>query len=209
VKGLFAKLGYNEHVSTLLALLCTEPPRVEGELDGKVFYVALSDRQLPQGACTSPAITNALCRRLDRRLRGLARRHGASYTLYADDLTFSTDDPSTIGKLLKSVRSILKAEGFAEHEDKTRVMRRARRQVVTGVVVNQKVSLPRDELRELRAIVHNVGKKGLASQNRENLPNFEAHLRGRIAFVNMIDPLRARKLWGELDEALGKSAAKK
>ena len=93
VKGLFRKLGYGEHVATLLALLCTEPPRVPVELDGKTYHVALGARVLPQGACTSPAITNALCRRLDRRLDGLARRHGFAYTRYADDLTFSGDNP--------------------------------------------------------------------------------------------------------------------
>ena len=72
VKGLFGKLGYSEHVSTVLALLTTEPPRARAELDGKVWGVALGERVLPQGACTSPALTNAICRRLDRRLRGLA-----------------------------------------------------------------------------------------------------------------------------------------
>jgi len=112
-----------------------------------------------------------------------------------------------VGKLLKSVRSILKAEGFQEHEEKTRVMRQGRRQEVTGVVVNHKPSLPRRELRQLRAIVHNVARHGLQSQNRDDLPNFEAHLRGRIAFVNMIDPKRAKALWAELDAALGKAAA--
>jgi len=205
VKGLFGTLGYNEHVATLLALLCTEPSRVEGQLDGKLFHIALSERRLPQGACTSPAITNAICRTLDKRLRGLAARHGAAYTRYADDLTFSAQDPKAIGPLLKSVRAILKDEGFAEHEEKTRVMRPSRRQEVTGVVVNQKVSLARAEWRELRAIVHNVAKHGLESQNREGLPNFEAHLRGRIAFVHMVDPKRAVALKAKLDAALGKS----
>ena len=83
-----------------LALLCTEPPRVEAEWDGKTFFVAIGDRVLPQGACTSPAITNALCRRLDRRLVGLVRRHDFTYTRYADDLTFSGDRPAVVGRLL-------------------------------------------------------------------------------------------------------------
>ena len=96
-QGPVPQLGYGEHVATLLALLCTEPPRVPAELDGKTYHVALGDRVLPQGACTSPAITNALCRRLDRRLAGLARRHGFAYTRYADDLTFSGDTPAVRG----------------------------------------------------------------------------------------------------------------
>src|SRR5262249_50536847 len=136
VQGLYRKLGYSGPVATWLALLCTEPPRVASELDGKVFHVALSERVLPQGACTSPAITNALCRRLDRRLDGIARRYRAVYTRYADDLTFSVDDEAVLAPLFQRVRAVVRAEGFAEHADKTRVMRRSSRQEVTGVVVN-------------------------------------------------------------------------
>jgi retron-type reverse transcriptase len=198
VRGLFQKLGYNSQVATLLALLCTEPPRVAAELDGKVFHVALSARRLPQGACTSPAITNALCKRLDRRLAGLAKRHQAAFTRYADDLTFSLDAQDAIGPLLKSTRAIVEDEGFAEHPDKTRVMRRGRRQEVTGVAVNQKLSVPREQWRELRAILHNAKKHGLASQNRENHPDFLSWLRGRIAWFHMVDPQRAAKLKAEL-----------
>src|SRR5262245_29897444 len=128
VRGLFRRLGYSGHVATLFALLCTEPPRAAATFDGRRYFVALGERVLPQGACTSPAITNALCRRLDRRLTGLAKRHGFTYTRYADDLTFSGDGRTAVGRLLKSARSILTDEGFTEHPRKTRVMRRARRQ---------------------------------------------------------------------------------
>ncbi len=76
VKGLFHALGYAEHPATLLALLRTEPPRVAAGCDGKSYRVALGKRALPHGVCTSLAIINALCRRLDRPLVGLARRHG-------------------------------------------------------------------------------------------------------------------------------------
>src|SRR5262245_17215383 len=89
VKGIFRKAGYREQVATLLALLCTESPREVVELDGKTYYVSLGPRCLPQGAPTSPALTNTLCLRLDRRLSGLAARLGWRYTRYADDLTFS------------------------------------------------------------------------------------------------------------------------
>ncbi len=206
VRGLFGKLGYGGQVATLLALLCTEPPRVATALDGKKLFVALGDRRLPQGACTSPAITNLLCMRLDKRLSGLARRHGAGYTRYADDLTFSLPSPEATGKVLKSARSILRSEGFDEHPEKTRVMRKGRRQEVTGLTVNRKLSIPRDELRQLRAIVHNVGKHGLESQNRNNHPHFESYLRGRIAYVHMVEPAKAAALRAKLDAALDRGA---
>jgi retron-type reverse transcriptase len=202
VKGLFEKLGYSEHVATVFALLTTEPPRLATELDGKVYHVALGQRVLPQGACTSPAITNALCRRLDRRLDGLAKKHGFTYTRYADDLTFSGDSATALGKLLKSVRGIVQAEGFTEHPRKTRVMRRANRQEVTGVTVNVRPTVSRKEVRRLRAILHNAAKHGLASQNRENHPNFAAYLKGRVEFVCMVDPQRAPMLRDALRRAL-------
>lgn len=198
VKGLFRHMGYSEQVATLLALLCTEPPRVPVELAGKRIFIALGDRVLPQGACTSPAITNVLCRTLDKRLAGLARKLGFAYTRYADDLTFSGDDPARVGWLLKSVRAVLAAEGLTEHPAKTHVMRRSARQEVTGVTVNDRPTLAREERRELRAILHNATKHGLPSQNRDGRPDFAAYLRGRVAFACMIDPPRA----GEWREAL-------
>ena len=204
VKGLFMALGYSEHVATVLGLLCTEPPRVKAEVDGKVYYVALGQRVLPQGACTSPAITNALCRRLDRRLYGLAARHGFAYTRYADDLTFSGDNGKAVGRLLRSVRSILQAEGFSEHPRKTKVMRRARRQEVTGVTVNARPTVSRKEVRLLRAILHNAARDGLQKQNRENRPNFAAYLRGRVEFVCMVDPRQAEALRPALAKALAR-----
>ncbi|MGF1579018.1 MAG: reverse transcriptase family protein [Gemmataceae bacterium] len=203
VQGLFRSLGYSDHVATVLGLLCTEPPRVGAEVDGKVYFVALGERVLPQGACTSPAITNALCRRLDRRLAGLARKHQFEYTRYADDLTFSGDEARVVGRLLKSTRSILEEEGFTEHPSKTRVMRRSRRQEVTGVTVNARPTISRKEYRQLKATLHNVAKNGLESQNREERPNFAGYLKGRVEFFCMVDPERATKLRSLLEQALG------
>jgi retron-type reverse transcriptase len=204
VKGLFHAFGYSEHVATVLALLCTEPPRLAVEAGGKVYRVALGERMVPQGACTSPAITNLICRDLDRRLAGLARRYGFAYTRYADDLTFSGDDPSAAGRFLSLVRSVLKDEGLDEHERKTRVMRRGRRQQVTGVTVNDRMGADRRYVRELRAILHNAAKHGLESQNREGHPHFAAYLRGRVEFVSMVDPRRRPQLEALLARALGR-----
>src|SRR5262249_9347798 len=140
VKGIFRKAGYREQVATLLALLCTESPREVVEREGQTYYVSLGPRCLPQGAPTSPALTNTLCLRLDRRLSGLAARLGWRYTRYADDLTFSLPaghpgGPKT-GALMGLVKRVVEAEGFRLHPDKTRVHRRGGRQQVTGLVVN-------------------------------------------------------------------------
>jgi RNA-directed DNA polymerase len=196
VKGVFRKAGYGEQVATVLALLCTEPPREEIAIDGVKYHVAVAPRSLPQGAPTSPSITNTLALRLDSRLAGLARKLGVRYTRYADDLTFSwhggTHGP--VGKLVDAVRRIAADEGFAVHEKKTRIMRAGRRQKVTGLVVNRTakdsaapvVRVPRTLVRQLRAAIHNRenGRPGRG----ESLDV----LRGWAAYVYMTDPVKGR-----------------
>src|SRR5262249_33845826 len=132
VKGMLRKAGLAENVATLAALLATEPPRDVVEFRGKTLYVATGARACPQGAPTSPAITNATCRRVHRRMSGLARMLGFAYTRYADDLAFSFRTPSDakgsrapapVGALIRGVKGILRGEGFALHDRKTSVMR--------------------------------------------------------------------------------------
>src|SRR5262249_28009133 len=123
IKGMFRGLGYSESVATIFALLASEPEAQEVALDGRADFVASSKRRPPQGSRASPMVTNVLCRRLDRRLRGAARKLGFSYTRYADDLTFSAHaKPAKVGKLLRTVRWLVAQEGFAEHEKKTRIL---------------------------------------------------------------------------------------
>lgn len=204
VKGLFVLWGYSEHVATVLALLCTEPPRVAATLDGKMYHVALGERVLPQGACTSPAITNLLCRRLDARLAGLARRFGYVYTRYADDLSFASDTGRDVNVLRWAVRKVLVAEGFTDNPSKTRVMRASQRQEVTGLVVNKKLTVTREYYKNLRATLFNCAKHGLASQNRDGHGDFAAHLRGKVEFVASVDPVRGAALREALTVALAK-----
>lgn len=187
VKGVFRHAGYPEQIATLLALLCTESPRQVVQQDGVTYYVALGDRALPQGAPTSPALTNIVCLNLDRRLTGLAEKLGLRYSRYADDLTFSVpaiDDAQPksstkatastvkkqadmqhnklIGQLLGSVHKILREEGFALNNDKTRVIRKGSQQQVTGMVVNGQgvPRVSRQIKKMLRAAVHNLEAGG-------------------------------------------------
>jgi len=162
VKGLFRKLGYCEEVATILALLCTEPDTLETTLDGVTYYVARGTRHLPQGAPTSPAITNLLCRHLDRRLSGFARKHGLAYTRYADDLTLSAPSgvEPPIGAMLAVLGKVARSEGFQIHPDKISVKRRARRQEVTGIVVNDRLGVERSTLRRFRAFLFQLEKDG-------------------------------------------------
>lgn len=203
VKGLFRKAGYTEQVAIVLALLCTEAPREEIVVRGKKYHVAVGERALPQGAPTSPSITNALSLRLDCRLAGLARKFGLRYTRYADDLTFSWHDNefAPVGKLKDAVERIVRDEGFEIHAKKTRVMRSGRRQKVTGLVVNQTgpqgnaavARVPRTVVRKLRAAIHNreQGKPGKG----ETL----AELLGLAAYVYMTDPKKGREFLDKLE----------
>lgn len=207
VKGLFRKAGYTEQVAIVLALLCTESPREELLIRGKKYHVAVGPRSLPQGAPTSPSITNALSLKLDSRLAGLARKLGLRYTRYADDLTFSWhDNPfAPVGRLTDAVERIVKAEGFEVHPKKTRVMRSGRRQKVTGLVVNgvgpsdgergaPAARVPRRVIRQLRAAIHN------RAQGKPGKGETLAELRGMASYVYMTDPVRGRAFLDQLDQ---------
>lgn len=202
VKGLFRALGYGEDVAVVFALFCTEPPRIAAVVNDKPYYVALSDRCLPQGACTSPALTNLICRRLDRRLCGMAHSYGFTFTRYADDLTFSGDQTECLSSLLSGVRKVITDEGFTENTAKTQIMRAGRRQEVTGLNVNTKVAVSRSERRSLRAILHNCKVHGPESQCQGALESFAAHICGKVAFITMADPT-SREAWMTALDASG------
>jgi retron-type reverse transcriptase len=201
VKGIFQELGYSPAAATILALLCTECPRQRVNYAGREWFAATGPRALPQGACTSPALSNLAARRLDARLAGLARKLGWDYTRYADDLTFSTrgEPAQQTAWILARLRHIAQEESFTLNEKKTRVQRPCAQQSVTGIVVNKRPNIPRATLRRLRAILHRAKTEGLAAQNREHHPHFSAWLRGMIAYVQMVNPDRGRKLKAEFD----------
>jgi RNA-directed DNA polymerase len=199
VYSVFQRAGYSPAVATILALLCTECPRRRVEYDGVVYHVAVGPRGLPQGACTSPALSNQVVRRLDRRLGGLAAKLGLTYTRYADDLTFSGGDDfkPRVGYLMARVRHLAEEEGFPLNEKKSRVQRRNAAQRVTGLVVNDRPGVGRAVVRRLRAILHRARVEGLEAQNRAGRPHFQAWLRGMIAYVRMVRPAVGDRLEAE------------
>jgi hypothetical protein len=202
---IFRSVGYPEPVARLLTGLCTTrtpadvwDARPHPSLDGSehATRLRLSNRHLPQGAPTSPALASLAAHRLDRRLAGLAARLGVTYTRYADDLTFSGErDLARRAKRLAHVAAVVAGEeGFALNFRKTRVMRRGRRQTVTGVVVNAHPNVPRADFDLLKATLTNCVRRGPVGQNREGRTDFRAHLAGRVAHLAAINPVRGRKL---------------
>ena len=137
----FRFLGWKRQAVNVLCRLCTD-------MGG-----------LPQGAPTSPMLSNLVNYPLDARLAALARRLGADYTRYVDDLTFSfaEDDPSAVRYLVRRTKGILAEYGYwIHHRKKLRICRQHQQQLVTGLVVNRQVNLPRKTRRWLRAVKHRM-----------------------------------------------------
>jgi retron-type reverse transcriptase len=148
------------------------------------------DGGLPTGAPTSPAIANLVLRSADASIAKAAIDNGIAYTRYADDLTFS-GETNTI-KILPFVKRILTQLGYQLKEKKTNIFRRGRRQMVTGLVVNDKLNLPRYIRRRLRAAVHQKTKDG--NPQWQGYPMSSQELLGRLAFLNLVQPHEAQAL---------------
>jgi retron-type reverse transcriptase len=214
VYGIFRTAGYPESVAYALTALATNavPSTVWQVLPRPVDPVhmgahhrlgrQLATPHLPQGAPTSPALANLAAFKLDRRLSGLAASLELTYTRYADDLTFSGSARlvRVANTLRRAVAAIARDEGFTVNESKSMLATRAGRQRVCGVIVNEHVNVPRREYDVLKAILHNSAVHGPASQNREALPDFHAHLLGRISWVGSLNPARGEKLRRQLAE---------
>jgi retron-type reverse transcriptase len=197
-RGLFVALGYGYAVAATLAALVTESVRQPVEVDGVVYHVPVGPRHCVQGAPTSPGICNALARKLDQRLAGLARAFGFRYTRYADDLTFSGEEVKNVPALKRFATRIIREEGFQVNEKKTHVARRGSRQQVTGVTVNDVAGLSRRERRRLRALLHQLRRQEAAGQlDAARLQE----ARGRLAYLHMLNAGQA--------EALRKSGGQK
>jgi retron-type reverse transcriptase len=200
VIGILRTAGYPEEVSRTLAALCTHrtPSDVlaTAPVRDPLDFARLRTPHLPQGAPTSGALANLAAYRLDVRVAGLASKLGANYSRYADDLVLSGDRelaraaPTIVARLA----AIAADEGFSLNFRKTRVMTSSARQRITGIVVNEKLSVPRAEIDRLRAILHNCTRHGPAAQNRGAHADFRAHLRGRVAWVSSLDPAKGARL---------------
>jgi retron-type reverse transcriptase len=155
----FRRIGWNRPVARLLRRLCTH------------------DGGLPQGAPTSPRLSNLVNFRLDRRIAALADKLGARYTRYADDITlsFAEDDREKIRYMVRFIRKAAAEEGYRVHgRKKLRIRRRHQQQRVTGLVVNAGVRLPRRTRRWLRAVEHHLASGRPATLTPQQLAGWRA-----------------------------------
>jgi len=205
VRATFRTLGYPEPVADRLGGICSNavPRSIWAErplefnanlwLEARNLY---GRPHLPQGAPTSPALANVTAFRLDCRLSGLARSTGAAYTRYADDLAFSGGEEFSrvVERFSAHAAAIALEEGFEVNHHKTRIMRQEARQSLAGIVVNKQINLRRRDFEILEATLTNCVRSGPESQNRRELPDFRAHLEGRIGFAEMVNREKARRL---------------
>ncbi|NTW80058.1 MAG: RNA-directed DNA polymerase [Geobacteraceae bacterium] len=171
VYSLFTRLGYNSVVATTLSHLVT----IRGVL--------------PQGAPTSPAISNIVTLKMDRRFSGYAKKLKLEYTRYADDITFSGE--FTSGTVISFARRVVEEEGFKLNEAKTRSMGRHQAQEITGIITNVKLQVPRQTRRKLRQIAYHISTYGLDDHLRmtgELRVNYISHILGLASHVLHANP---------------------
>ena len=157
---------------------------------------------LPQGAPSSPAITNIILYEFDELIGRWCQDQGISYTRYCDDMTFSGDfDPAEV---IRYVKSELKGMGFLLNEQKTRIQHTGQRQTVTGIVVNEKLSIPADYRRKLRQDLYYCRKFGIREHLQKiglEIPEdtYRMQLLGKVNYVLQVHPddqdIKAAKKW--------------
>lgn len=179
--------GISERVAWFITRLCTRT----------VLDDDIPEEVLPQGAPTSPILSNIACDMMDLRLEGLADRFGLHYTRYADDITFSSHH-SVYAKdsiFWKELEDIISANGFRINPAKTRLQKKGSRQEVTGLTVGDKVNVSRKWLKNLRAQIFQMEMHGASKLEFRRVM-------GKIAFLSMVrdnddlcQRMRERAIW--------------
>lgn len=197
VRGLFIKAPYSlsEDAATVIAQLCC------------------FNNQLPQGAPSSPIISNMICARLDRELQNLAKEHKCFYSRYADDITFSTTlkafpkqlafyekTPSGLQLMVgEKLNSVIKSNGFQINERKVHLKGRDRRQQITGITINDKLNTDHKYIKQIRAMLYAWSKdyekaqaehtnkwRPVAAPHFKFTPSFASVVRGKIEYLGMV-----------------------
>lgn len=179
---------FEQPIANILAGLCCMKESREDESGSKKdVYV------LPQGAPTSPIITNMICDKLDYYLSRLAKRFNMNYSRYADDITFSSMHYvyGKGGKFMLELERIIKEQGFTINESKTRLQRKGSRQEVTGIIVSDKLNVTQKYVRDIRNILYMWDRYGYNVAYSKFFPKYKeekGHVKkGNPDLVNVID----------------------
>jgi len=183
VRDLFKSetFGFSNQISFALTLLTT--------YQGK----------LPTGAPTSPALSNFICQQLDTNLFRFSESHHITYSRYADDLSFSSNDPIT-KPFIEEIKTLIETNNFKINKNKTRLTPSHRKQTVTGITVNEKVNVSRKLLKKTRAMLHDLTLNGLENATCHHFntplpvnPELTAKFINRLlGYINFICQVRGK-----------------
>lgn len=172
VISIFRNLGYTKKISYYLASICC------------------CNQVLPQGAVTSPVISNIIAKRLDYRLTGFANKFDSKYTRYADDFTFSGKIIPV--RLINYVEKIVSEEGFIVNSSKTKLLNEKKQKIVTGISISSgKLTIPKKTKREVRKNVYHILSKGMFEHQKNinsNDPIYLERLLGYLYFWYSVEP---------------------
>ena len=191
VYGLFRHMGYNASVAIDLAKTCCIGITPQAKDKRYIINYAC----LPQGAPTSPALSNLAGFKVDLRLSKYAELHDCSYSRYADDITISGALKNKLPQF--AIQDILKAEGFTMNIKKAKYIQRSQHQHVTGLSVNEKVAVPTKLRRQIHTHLHNCVRFGPYEHLRKIQDfklNYREWLWGNILFIKQLHPLEAEKM---------------
>lgn len=175
---------YSINFGRVYGMLLAKPFMAKKRIAVAIAHILCFNNKLPQGAPSSPLVSNLIAHSLDNKLLALAKDYHCRYTRYADDITFSSNSKEPprdlaiydtniskwfIGNVLQKT---IENCGFYINNSKTRLLKKYQRQEVTGIVVNKKINLPREYYRELRSIFHKIKTKGLSFTAKQNHEKF-------------------------------------
>ena len=200
----------------IAGLFRSKPFNFSKDIAKDLANICTYNNHLPQGAPTSPILSNMICRKMDNELQNLAKAFRCTYTRYADDITFSTmkkifppeiafndiEQDKIITKLGWILTNIILQNGFSVNVNKTRLQNYTTRQEVTGLVVNKKINIQRKYIKKIRAVLHDwemngidnaVKKYNMHDKDKLSILNperkarkFKQVIRGKIEFIGNV-----------------------
>ncbi|MDR6734909.1 reverse transcriptase family protein [Sphingobacterium sp. 2149] len=188
VYKIFRRLGYGKSVSIYMSEFCC------------VFDGKLGKFVLPQGASTSPILSNMACKNMDLRLNAYAKQNGFRYSRYSDDITFSSTEKLKIS--YKEIIKIIAESGFRVNTKKTRFLTKKNRQTVTGLNINNGLSISKRYRKNISTHVHNCVRFGV-KHHLEKLGlqrvNYREWLLGNIFYIASVHPNQGKSLKQKFD----------
>ncbi|MBR3885052.1 MAG: trypsin-like peptidase domain-containing protein [Clostridia bacterium] len=196
LKDFFPSINFGR----VYGLLMSEPFNANKKIAVALAHILCYDNELPQGAPSSPLISNLIAYSLDNKLLALAKEYHCNYSRYADDISFSSNSTHMPKQLVvfddlihewiigDDLQNTIESCGFSINHGKTRLLKKNQRQEVTGIIVNSKLNLNRKYYREIRSIFHKIkvnGIKEVAKQNHERYGKCKDNSEfGLISFIN-------------------------